>query len=945
MADRLSSAKGIAMFKSLSSAVEKAVSGAVQGVLGEEFNKHYETPKDCTASGGHELAWRIFPAVSRKTGQEVSIFVFDKEDLKKLKRKEDQERYLDIMRQEMKTLRVLRHPHVLKVEEVFEESRRSLSFVTERVTCSLANACKNFTNVINITPEVLDIGLTEFEVACGVMHVGEALSFLHREGRRVHLNLGPHSIFITPKGEWKLGGMGFCRVVEPGQPSRSEYYATDASTGAINATTGRIEGAWEPPLEYCAPELVTEPRQFTSSADMFSLGLLLFELFVPPRADGGRNPVLDVRDGNKMTHAYKVNSMHPITFPPSVPVSLHNTIRSLLAVQATQRPEARTFLASQFFDSGPVKTLRTLQSLVEQDPASQAKFLNGLTEEIDGFSPRVLRDMVIPGLQAVVINKAVAPFVITPLLKIVAKVDKITFSHHIAHMMTPLLAITEPVQCMLMFVSDLEVLVPKAEDGYIRDHIVPMLCRALDSTVPEILDTVLNKIVDQASLFEYRILKQVILPRVNKLILAPPQMSVRVNALLWLAKSFHVFDKDLLVESVLPTLAQTLQTDKSPAVLMCVLGCYDNLGKHLGSEFIAKLIIPAVAPLLWEPLLNNSQFDMVCEKIQDMLKAVISERDKMFTAENSVKSVSTAATTGLSEVVRAAEAKREQSSGMAAVNKMLAEDFVPPPKKTNDSASSSSSSAAKKPEPYSDDPFYLGSRRTQSSTTADQRRDDSASPAAADRAETFSSRRRAAKKSTSRSRRAGDKDDDLLDIPAAPQPAAASLGLLNTSGLMSSLPTAPAPASTVSSNTMFSGMNMGGSTVGAQAQASMMATSSYGASSTMGYGQPQQQQQMMGGYAAHSQQEYNAGMMQMTPYGLGAQPQPQQQYAQPQQAYGGYGGGFTGAATYGYGPNAMGGGGLAGPGQLLQLQAAPFDPYNQPQQQSNRDPFDAFNGL
>ncbi|POM64438.1 Protein kinase, partial [Phytophthora palmivora] len=209
------------MLNRFSSAVQTAVSGAasaavsgaqnLQGMLSEEYLKHYETPKDCTASGGHELSWKIFPAVHRKTNHEYSVFLFDKEDLKRLKSKEAQDRVLEILRQEMKTLRVLRHPHVLKVEEVYEESRRSLCFVTERVTCSLANACKNFNNITNVTPEVLEIGLTEFELACGLMHVGEALSFLHREGRRVHLSLGPHSIFITPKGEWKLGGMGFCR--------------------------------------------------------------------------------------------------------------------------------------------------------------------------------------------------------------------------------------------------------------------------------------------------------------------------------------------------------------------------------------------------------------------------------------------------------------------------------------------------------------------------------------------------------------------------------------------------------------------------------------------------------------------------------------------------------------------------------------------------------------
>lgn len=764
------------MLNRFSSAVQSAVqsaSASVQGMLGEEFSKHYETPKDATASGGHELSWKIFPAVSKKNGQEVSVFVFDKDDLKKLKNKEAHERILEVLRHDMKTLRLLRHPHVLKVEEVFEESRRSLSFVTERVVCSLANANKNFTNVANVTPEVLEIGLTEFEIACGLMHVGEALSFLHREGRRVHLNIGPHSIFITPKGEWKLGGMSFCRVVEPGQTSRSEYY------GYEGARASEPGGSWEPPLEYCAPEVVTEPRQFNSGADMFSLGLLVYELFVPARADGGRNPVLDVRDANTMTHGYKVQSLHPIAFPSSVPVPLQNTIRSLLDLDPAKRLEPRAFLASPFFDSGPIKTLRTLQSLVEQDPASQAKFLTTLPAEIDGFSPRVLRDMVIPGLQSVVINKAVAPFVITPLLKIVGKVDKITFSNSIAPMMIPLLAITEPVQCMLMFVSELETLVPKAEDGYIRDHIVPMLCRALDSTVPEILDTVLNKIVDQASLFEYRILKQVILPRVNKLILQPPQMSVRVNALLWLAKSFHVFDKDLLIESVLPTLAQTLQTDKTPAVCMCILGCYDNLGKHLGPEFIAKLILPAVSPLLWEQTLNNAQFDVVCEKLQDMIKAVIMERDKGFNADSSVKSVTTGITaaSGMTDAVRAAEASREKATGVAAANKLLSEEYVPPKK---DADIRRDSGSPKQPAPYSDDPFYLGSsnsssssRRTQSSAVLDHQRSSEARDSTSDRSETFSSRRRAAKKSGSRtSRRAGAHKEEtgnanLLDIPSA----------------------------------------------------------------------------------------------------------------------------------------------------------------------------------
>ncbi|KAF1784214.1 Armadillo-type fold [Phytophthora cactorum] len=915
------------MLNRFSSAVQTAVSGAasaavsgaqnLQGMLSEEYLKHYETPKDCTASGGHELSWKIFPAVHRKTNHEYSVFLFDKEDLKRLKSKEAQDRVLEILRQEMKTLRVLRHPHVLKVEEVFEESRRSLCFVTERVTCSLANACKNFTNIGNVTPEVLEIGLTEFELACGLMHVGEALSFLHREGRRS----GPKQHLHYAQGRVEARRYGLLQSRGAWTDLSQRILQFDASTGVRNPTTGAIEGSWEPPLEYCAPELVTEPRQFDSKADMFSLGLLVYELFVPPRADGGRNPVLDVHDGNKMTHGYKVQSLHPISFPTSVPTALQNTIRSLLSLEPAKRPEARAFLASPFFDSGPIKTLRSLQSLVEQEPAAQAKFLTTLPDAIDGFSPRVLRDMVLPGLQSVVINKAVAPFVITPLLKIVAKVDKQTFSYSIAPMMVPLLAISEPVQCMLMFVSELETLIPKAEDGYIRDHIVPMLCRALDSTVPEILDTVSTRLWTKP----YRILKQVILPRVNKLILTPPQPSVRINALLWLAKSFHVFDKDLLIESVLPTLQQTLHEDKTPAACMCILGCYDNLGKHLGPEFTAKLIIPAVAPLLWEQTLNNSQFDMVCEKIQDMLKAVISERDKSFTSQSSVSSVTTGITaaSGMSDAVRAAEASKERESGVAAANKLLSEEYVPKKKPEPEAAQN------QRPERYADDPFYLGnsssssSSRTQSTRT--ERRDsDGRRESAAERAESFSARRRAGKKGSARSsRRAGKKDDgnaDLLGMDAsATKSSPTSNDLLGTGNLLTALPPAPAPGSSGGGNTMFNDMSMSG---GVQSGAP-----TYTSQNTMGMQvNPMGQQQgmvpygqNMGNGMMNQQQQYNPGMMQMTPYGM-------QQQAP-----------LSGG---GYGQSNMG---LAGPGQMLQIQAPSYDPYA-PQQQSG-DKFSAFDGL
>ncbi|KAJ8569302.1 hypothetical protein ON010_g5958 [Phytophthora cinnamomi] len=160
------------------------------------------------------------------------------------------------------------------------------------------------------------------------------------------------------------------------------------------------------------------------------------------------------------------------------------------------------------------------------------------------------------------------------------------------------------------------------------------------------------------------------------------------------------------------------------------------------------------------------------------------------------------------------------------------------------------------------------------------------------------------------------------------QPSTTSNDLLDTGNLLTALPAAPSPApapapvSNGGGNGMFNGMSVGLSG-GVQS-----GTPTYTSQNTMGMqSNPMGQQQgmvpygqNMGNGMMNQQQQYNPGMMQMTPYGM-------QQQAPIS------GGG------YGQGGNM----GLAGPGQMLQIQAPGYDPYA-PQQQSG-DKFSAFDGL
>ena len=48
-----------------------------------------------------------------------------------------------------------------------------------------------------------------------------------------------------------------------------------------------------------------------------------------------------------------------------------------------------------------------------------------------------------------------------------------------------------------------------------------------------------------------------------------------------------------------------VERDQSPAVVMCVVGCYDILLKDVDCDYIAKDVIPVLTPLLYLRTLNR----------------------------------------------------------------------------------------------------------------------------------------------------------------------------------------------------------------------------------------------------------------------------------------------------------------------------------------------------
>lgn len=90
-------------------------------LVGNELGQRYDMPKHHAASGGHECLWKVYQATAKGkgSGDPVSVFVLDKDELRAAGiPKNEREQLLDIMRRDVRGLKEMDHPRVLRVIEV-----------------------------------------------------------------------------------------------------------------------------------------------------------------------------------------------------------------------------------------------------------------------------------------------------------------------------------------------------------------------------------------------------------------------------------------------------------------------------------------------------------------------------------------------------------------------------------------------------------------------------------------------------------------------------------------------------------------------------------------------------------------------------------------------------------------------------------------------------------
>lgn len=566
--------------------------------MGNKILTQYDVQKDaCYYS--NELKWRLHSATFKEKPEErLTIFLFEKKVVDRYA-KNAKEQLLENLRKDATSLQRLRHPHILSVIEALSEERSTLAFATKPVVGTVAQLLEN--NRHELTP---------LEMKCGLLDVAEAVQFLHQDAKTAHLGLSPCAVFIDPQGRWLLGGLGHSiSGMQWGQ-------LMDCPFAFGNVDPGQL--SFEPPGRYAAPEMVALPAKCGLESDIFALGLLTYELMCVDRQPLLRGPPRGIAPS--------------IIRAGTVPADLHPVLMKVLSNMPNERMTIAAYINSEFFMDVNLRAIRFLEQINEKDEAQRITFLRGLPKLLqDAQSPlcgqRVLRERVLPRLCSALLFPTLYG-VVVPTIVMLLKRERVSdcahFQARIWPSMRPLFSAKEiPIEVVTLFLKELDLLVNLALPAETQAVLLPFLLRCLELAEPIILNEVLEKVPYLHKKFEYRQVKDQILPRMLQLLLGSSAVKIKVQVLMGLSRIHEIFDKSTTTDVILTAFEKLTKTDRTPAVCMCLLGCYDAMSKHLGHKVTAERILPLIPPLLTEESLTAEQWETqltVCKKLLNRIE-------------------------------------------------------------------------------------------------------------------------------------------------------------------------------------------------------------------------------------------------------------------------------------------------------------------------------------
>ncbi|KAI0071715.1 hypothetical protein K474DRAFT_1775986 [Panus rudis PR-1116 ss-1] len=532
--------------------------------------------------------WTLYEATKREDGSPVSVFEFDSS----LPRNRN---VLPLAKNALRKLRTVRHPDVLKFLDAVETDT-TICIMTERVR-PLAQAIQERSSK--------SAEEKEDWLLWGLHRISVALAFVNETCASTHGNVRIDSVFISPSGEWKLGGF--------------ELLSNPKDEAAVLYTMGSI---LPDSSTYASPEVKKSgwsvlKENPINAADSYALGLLIHFAFNP-------------------SHTLPATAQPPHPPPTSasrgsIPLSVFPSFKKLLDPNPKARLSPKHFLdigmaetageGSGFFAHNKlVKVCAGLDNFNLASEAEKSILLRTLKESSSSLPPEFASYRVLPALASALEFGGASAASIVPLIMLYGKnVPPQDYSSVILVHLVKLYTSPDRGTRMALLES-LPEYADKLDKKTVADKIWPNLQTGFADTVPVIREATVKSISILSDKFNERILNNELLRHLARM-QADPEASIRTNTCILLGRLGPTLGYHTKKKVLVPAFAKAL---KDPFVhcrvaalmaLMATIDCYDN-------EELASRVIPnmSFAMVDKEKLVRDQAFkamQLFIKKLED----------------------------------------------------------------------------------------------------------------------------------------------------------------------------------------------------------------------------------------------------------------------------------------------------------------------------------------